>query len=278
MTWRIGNPTIYKRDMGLYEILWHIENVQANMTVEHVASTFMQKAARSTLENRVIRCYLLVTDVGYIVIKGVPTSAGLGEELFNNIKRENSDKKPFWAYRFSQRMTGSLRGVTGATNVKMEVRSWKYVAELIKDGLLVGGARRTVENFDPEHKWKNNTLYTPSKAPAAMRQPMGAWSKGPPSGVNKNHTSQRYNNIPPTTMRSNSNCYQCRQLGHFAREYNEKNRSNGKRIGCYRCGEPGHTAKECTNLIQTPNKRGKPYCSFCMSNTHWTDNCHCKES
>ena len=60
-----------------------------------MASTFIQKAARSVLGNRVIRCYLFVADVGYIVIKGVPISAGVEEELFNNIKRENSDKKPF---------------------------------------------------------------------------------------------------------------------------------------------------------------------------------------
>ena len=88
-------PLKYKKDGKVYKLGWIIENRAINMIAEEVTFTFMQHATKAILQNAVIRCFLYVSNMGYVVIKGVPTSAGMGKKLFQAIKRENTDKKCF---------------------------------------------------------------------------------------------------------------------------------------------------------------------------------------
>ena len=94
-TWKIHTLLKYKKDGEVYELGWIIENIASNITAKEVTFTFMQHVAKATLQNAVIRCFPHISDVEYMVIKGVPMSMGMEEELFQMIKKENADKKPF---------------------------------------------------------------------------------------------------------------------------------------------------------------------------------------
>ena len=82
-----------------------------------------------------------------IVIKGVPKAIGVREVLYETIKAENADKKPFWEYSFPHSFAGSVKSPN--TNVKLMVRSWKYAGELLKSELIIGGLKRVVELYEP---------------------------------------------------------------------------------------------------------------------------------
>ena len=130
----------------------------------------MVQAAPSTLKSAIKSCFPHIRDVGVVVIKGVSRELGTGEELYETIKRENKEKKSFWAYRNPDRFAGTMK--TGATNVKLEVRSCKHAGELIKTGLIIGGVKRAVEFYDAgygKRQQQQQRPQQPPSAPAAMR-------------------------------------------------------------------------------------------------------------
>ena len=128
-----------------------------HINTEDMVASFFQYVAGAVVGSTTIRCFPYLRDIGVVVIKGVVKSAGVGKELYNLIKVKNTDKKPYWAYSFPYQFAGKVKSPN--TNIKVEVRLWKYVGNLLKGGLIVGEIRRTVEMFDPAQKNQSQNLH-----------------------------------------------------------------------------------------------------------------------
>lgn len=280
-TWRVREIQVRAREGDMYEIAWTLEGVEVNTTAEDAASRFFQYAAGALVGSTTIRCYPFIADVGVIVIKGVPKSAGVGEELYNAIKSENPDRKSFWGYSFPHRFAGSVKSPN--TNVKLEVRSWKYAGDLLKGGLVVGGLRRTVELYQAgRHNGQQQQQHPPQTQSQSIQktqtQTQGAWKNGRPgstppvTGSNTTPVNQR-RGAHNTTPRSIVKCFNCGGLGHVKKYCNEGNKANARKLGCYNCEGVGHIESECN-----APKKNKPYCPKCNGTTHYLDQCTSRRS
>ena len=257
--------------------------------MEEAASKFFQYATGALVGSTTIRYYPFIPDVGVIVIKGVPKSAGVGEELYNTIKTENPNKKSFWGYSFPHRFPGSVKSPN--TNVKLEVRSWKYIGDLLKSGLIIGGLKRAVELYEAGRhngqQQQHSALHTQSQT-TQKGQAQGAWRNGKPgstspaTGSNTTSINQRGGafslSMPPpqrnyTTLKSIMKCFNCGGLGHVKKYCNEGNKANARKLGCYNCEGVGHIQYECN-----APKKNKPYCPKCNGTTHYLDQCTSRRS